>query len=123
ALWAGLRLGALGLMWLDARLIGPVRSAAVRRWGSEGAARVVAWPWKAGASAVVVTAHVWAGVSSPLILTGDAVDYLTGANEFARTGSIAALPEFKAPLFPMILSIPFATGLDAFTFMRVALVV
>ncbi len=123
ALWAGLRLSALGLLWLDARLIGPVRSAAARRWGSEGAVRVAAWPWKAGASAVVVTAHVWAGVSSPLILTGDAVDYLTGANEFARTGSIAALPEFKAPLFPMILSIPFATGLDAFTFMRVALVV
>src|SRR5690606_29006922 len=72
--------------------------------------------------AVVVAVHVWAGVSAPLILTGDAVDYLIGAEALARTGSLAALPTFKAPLFPAILSIPFATGLDALSFAHVVLV-
>lgn len=81
------------------------------------------WKWRAMVGGLVVGTHVWAGVSTPLILTGDALDYLLGAVAMSGGVSFDTLPQFKAPLFSGVLALALRLRIDPIMTAQVLLVV
>lgn len=80
------------------------------------------WKWRAVVGGLVVGTHVWAGVSTPLILSGDALDYLVGAARLAGGLSYESLPQFKAPLFSAVLALALRLGVDPILTAQVLLI-